>query len=61
MNKFKTKNQTIKDARFKRLKSTKSRAKLKKIKSLIVNGGSIFINKKPRTELERALNFGVDN
>jgi len=53
MNKFKIKDQTIKGDRLKRLKSTKSRAKLKKIESLMINGGSIFINKKLRIELKK--------
>jgi hypothetical protein len=38
----------------------KTRVKLKQIKSLMVNGGSICINSKLKTKMKKTLKFRVD-
>ena len=56
MKEFKTKDQIVIGARLHRLKLTKSRAKLKKIKSLMVR-----TNPKPRIKMKMTLNFKADD
>jgi hypothetical protein len=61
LKKFKIKDQIIKSVRLQGLKLTKSRAKLKGIKSLIISEGSKCTNWKPMTKMKMVLNFGADD